>query len=57
MADGLLYAQVDSWLTGINSNVEGKNVRRILQYQGGAPAYRERCDEIAANGYTGIVLK
>ena len=38
----MLYAQVDSWVTGINRNVEGKDVRRILQYQGGAPAYRER---------------
>ena len=35
---GMLYTQVDSWATGINRNVEGKNVRRILQYQGGAPA-------------------
>jgi len=56
VAEGLLYAQVDSWLTGINSNIEGKNVRRILQYQGGAPAYRERCDAIAAAGYKGMVL-
>jgi cation diffusion facilitator CzcD-associated flavoprotein CzcO len=56
VAEGLLYAQVDSWLTGINSNIEGKNVRRVLQYQGGAPAYRARCDEIAAGGYTGMVL-
>ncbi|MSP30841.1 MAG: NAD(P)/FAD-dependent oxidoreductase [Acetobacteraceae bacterium] len=57
VASGLLYAQVDSWLTGINTNVEGKNVRRILQYQGGAPAYREHCDKIAAAGYTGMVLQ
>ena len=52
----MLYAQVDSWLTGINSNVEGKNVRRILQYQGGAPQYREKCEAVAANGYEGMVL-
>ncbi len=56
LADGMLYTQVDSWATGINSNVDGHNVRRILQYQGGAPAYRERCDEVASNAYAGMVL-
>jgi cation diffusion facilitator CzcD-associated flavoprotein CzcO len=56
LAEGMLYAQVDSWLTGINSNVEGRDVRRILQYQGGAPAYRARCDEVAAKGYAGMTL-
>ena len=56
LADGMLYTQIDSWATGINSNVEGRNVRRILQYQGGAPAYRARCDEVAANNYVGTVL-
>jgi cation diffusion facilitator CzcD-associated flavoprotein CzcO len=56
LAAGMLYAQVDSWATGVNRNVEGKDVRRILQYQGGAPAYRARCDEVAAKGYEGIVL-
>ncbi|MEJ0015901.1 MAG: NAD(P)/FAD-dependent oxidoreductase [Acetobacteraceae bacterium] len=56
LAAGMLYTQVDSWATGINSNVEGRNVRRILQYQGGAPAYRARCDEVAATGYAGMTL-
>ena len=57
LAEGMLYTQIDSWATGINSNVEGKNVRRILQYQGGAPAYREKCDAVAAAGYAGMVLE
>ena len=56
LAEGMLYTQVDSWLTGINTNVEGRNVRRVLQYQGGAPQYRERCDAVAAAGYEGMVL-
>ena len=56
LADGMLYTQVDSWATGVNSNVEGRNVRRMLQYQGGAPAYRARCDDVAAAGYAGMVL-
>ena len=56
LAAGMLYTQVDSWLTGINTNVEGRNVRRVLQYQGGAPQYRERCEAVAAAGYEGMVL-
>jgi cation diffusion facilitator CzcD-associated flavoprotein CzcO len=56
LAAGMLYTQIDSWATGINSNVEGKDVRRILQYQGGAPAYRAHCDQVASSGYAGMVL-
>jgi cation diffusion facilitator CzcD-associated flavoprotein CzcO len=56
LAEGMLYAQIDSWATGINRNVEGRDQRRILQYQGGAPAYRAKCDEVAAQGYAGMKL-
>ena len=56
LAAGMLYTQVDSWATGINSNVEGKTVRRILQYQGGAPQYRARRDAVAESGYAGMTL-
>jgi cation diffusion facilitator CzcD-associated flavoprotein CzcO len=51
MASTLLYSTVDSWLTGVNSNVPGKRERRVLLYAGGAPRYRKRCDEVAAQGY------
>ena len=53
LAGGLLYSQVESLMTGFFTNVEGKYVRGVLEYQGGAPAYRERCDEVAAAGYKG----
>ncbi len=56
LAEGLLYTLVDSWMTGVNTNFEGRNVRRVLQYQGGAPQYREHCDAVAAAGYRGMVL-
>jgi cation diffusion facilitator CzcD-associated flavoprotein CzcO len=52
----LLLTKVDSWFMGINSNLPGKNKRTFLLYAGGAPAYRERCDEVAANGYEGFLL-
>ena len=53
---GLLSNEVDSWMTGINRNVEGKNVRIVARYSGSAPAYRARCDEVAANGYNELRL-
>ncbi|MBK1658447.1 flavin-containing monooxygenase [Paracraurococcus ruber] len=56
LAGGLLYTLVDSWMTGINRNVEGREVRRILQYQGGAPQYREACEAVARDGYRGMRL-
>jgi cation diffusion facilitator CzcD-associated flavoprotein CzcO len=48
---GLLSNEVDSWMTGVNRNVEGKTERIVARYSGSAPAYRERCDAIAAQGY------
>ena len=53
---GLLSNEVDSWMTGINRNVEGKTTRIIARYSGSAPAYRARCDEVAANGYSELKL-
>ena len=51
MGEGLLANEVDSWMTGINRNVEGKQTRKIMRYSGGYPVYREHCDAVAANGY------
>jgi cation diffusion facilitator CzcD-associated flavoprotein CzcO len=53
---GLLSNEVDSWMTGINRNVEGKTTRIIARYSGSAPAYRARCDAVAANGYSELRL-
>lgn len=53
-AEELLFTKVDSWFMGINPNVPGKNKRTFLLYTGGAPAYREKCDQVAANGYEGF---
>jgi cation diffusion facilitator CzcD-associated flavoprotein CzcO len=53
---GLLSNEVDSWMTGINRNVEGKQTRIVARYSGSAPAYRARCDEVAAKGYNELML-
>ena len=55
-SEGLLFTEVDSWMTGINRNVEGKQVRRIMRYSGGHPKFRERCEAAAADGYRELAL-
>ena len=48
--------EIDSWMTGINRNIDGKDTRIVARYSGSAPAYRERCDAVAANGYRELAL-
>ena len=55
-SEGLLFTEVDAWMTGINRNVEGKQVRRIMRYSGGHPKFRERCESVAADGYRELSL-
>ena len=55
-SEGLLFTEVDSWMTGINRNVDGKQVRRIMRYSGGHPKFRERCETVAADGYRELAL-
>ncbi len=55
-AEGLLSNEVNSWMTGINSNVDGKQTRILARYSGSAPAYRARCDEVAVKGYPELAL-
>jgi hypothetical protein len=54
--EGLLSNEVDSWMTGVNQNVEGKQVRIVARYSGTAPEYRAWCDRVAADGYRELVL-
>ena len=51
-----LMSKVKSWFTGYNSNVDGHDTIRYQIYPGGAPRYRERLAEVAANGYEGFRL-
>jgi cation diffusion facilitator CzcD-associated flavoprotein CzcO len=55
-SEGLLFTEVDSWMTGINRNVEGKQVRRIMRYSGGHPKFRQRCEAVVADGYRELAL-
>jgi cyclohexanone monooxygenase len=53
-ANTTLFPEANSWFLG--ANVPGKP-RVFMPYVGGMPAYRQKCDQVAANGYEGCVLK
>ena len=49
-----LYPRAPSWYMG--ANIPGKP-RVFMPYIGGVGLYRQKCDEIAANGYEGFTLR
>ncbi len=53
LTEGMIFTKTDSWFMG--TNVPGKK-RTFLFYAGGAPAFREKCIEVASQGYPGFVL-
>ena len=56
LGEGLLLNEVNSWMTGVNTNVEGKQVRIVNRYSGSAPDYRAKCDAVASTGYKDLAL-
>jgi cation diffusion facilitator CzcD-associated flavoprotein CzcO len=53
-AGATLYPQANSWYLG--ANIPGKP-RVFMPYIGGVGTYREKCDDIATNGYEGFALQ
>ena len=53
LAEQTLYMLADSWYLG--ANIPGKP-RVFMPYPGGVGPYREKCDQVTANGYEGFVL-
>jgi len=49
-----LRARDDSWYVG--ANIPGR-ARVFMPYAGGVPAYRARCEDVAATGYPGFTFK
>ena len=48
VANATLYPLANSWYMG--ANIPGKP-RVFMPYVGGVGAYRQKCDEVAAQGY------
>jgi cation diffusion facilitator CzcD-associated flavoprotein CzcO len=57
VSEPLLAQMVDSWQTGVNRNVEGRLVRRVLGYNGHAVTYRKATDDVAKGGYKEISFR
>ncbi|MGH2586423.1 MAG: flavin-containing monooxygenase, partial [Dehalococcoidia bacterium] len=53
IAEFTLFPLADSWYLG--ANIPGKP-RVFMPYPGGVGTYRQKCNEIRANGYEGFVL-
>ena len=56
VASRLLFTQVDSWMTGVHAEVKHARGRTVMVYAGGAPKFRERCEEVVAAGYAGFEM-
>ena len=52
----LLLGRTDSWFTGINPNIPGRNKREVLLWVGGNPRFRAYCEEIRNANYRGFVM-
>lgn len=53
---GTLINEVDSWMTGVNTNVKGKQVRSVARYSGSVIEYRRRTEACKTAGYKGLVF-
>ncbi|KAF1847894.1 cyclohexanone monooxygenase [Cucurbitaria berberidis CBS 394.84] len=51
-----LMNEIDSWMTGVNKNVEGKTERTVARYAGSAINYRKWCADCKEKGYEGFVF-
>ncbi len=56
-AEPLLSSKVDSWQTGVNRNVEGRQVRRVLGYNGNGVHFRRKTDQVAKGGYQEVSFR
>jgi hypothetical protein len=48
---------VPSWQTGVNRNVEGRNVPRVLGYNGNGKHFRQKTDDVAKGGYKEFLFR
>lgn len=54
ISKGALSNEVDSWMTGINTNVAGKQTRSVARYAGSAIEFRRRCEASKLAGWEGL---
>ena len=52
----LLASQVKSWQTGVNRNVAGRDVLRVLGYNGSAVKYRKITEREVDEGFPSFIM-
>jgi cyclohexanone monooxygenase len=52
----LLLGQTNSWFTGVNQNIQGRDKREVLLFVGGNPRFRAYCEDVRENDYKGYVM-
>jgi len=50
----MLLGRTNSWFTGINKNIQGRNKRETLLFVGGNPKFRQYCEEVEADNFRGF---
>ena len=53
----LLSSQIKSWQTGVNRNVAGRDVLRVLGYSGSSKKYRRITEGVVAGGFQEFVVE
>ena len=43
-------------MTGVNTNVAGKQKRTVARYMGSAPDFRQKCQEVSGANYEAFKL-
>jgi cyclohexanone monooxygenase len=56
LLDLILIGTTNSWFTGINKNLDGRQKRDVLLWAGGNPSYRDLIADVAAKNYEGFVI-
>lgn len=49
--------EVDSWMTGVNKNVKGRQTRSLVRYSGTGPMYRAEVNDVAQRNWEDMILK
>lgn len=55
-ADGALLFKTPSWITSVNSNIEGRNEIQVLLYLGTQQQFRAYYQDVIDKGYEGLIL-
>ncbi|KAK3056763.1 hypothetical protein LTR09_002556 [Extremus antarcticus] len=56
ISEGFLSNEIDSWMTGVNKNVAGRQKRIVARYNGSAVEFRQRCRDVADARYDAFDL-